>query len=235
MAESLPEALRDQEQMMPGFARWMYRTVRGELGQHVLDAGAGIGTFTEILVKDGRRVEVLEFDEAFAEHLRQRFEGIAAVSVFPGDLTEKVALARIPVVDSVLCLNVLEHVGDDPAAMRNLLEKTWPGGKMVALVPAYPWLFNSMDKAVGHFRRYGKRQFLERLTDAGWEVERVFRFNAFGIPGWFFAGSVMRRSTPGRSLYRLFDALVPLFSFLERTVVRGSVGLSLIAVCRRPE
>jgi hypothetical protein len=92
-----------------------------------------------------------------------------------------------------------------------------------------------MDAAVGHYRRYGKTEFVERLERAGWTVERVFRFNAFGIPGWFLGGSVLRRSTPGRSLYKLFDTLVPLFSVLERTLVRGLFGLSLVAVCRRPQ
>ena len=167
--------------------------------------------------------------------IRERFGANEAVSVHEGDLTDKATFAHIQAVDSVLCLNVLEHVDDDIAAMRNLLDKTRPGGKMVALVPAYPWLFNGMDTAVGHYRRYGKGEFVERLEQAGWKVDRVFRFNAFGIPGWFLAGSVLRRRTPGRSLYKLFDTLVPVFSLLERTLLRGAVGLSLIAVCRRPQ
>jgi SAM-dependent methyltransferase len=232
--DSLSEALREQEQAMPGFARWMYRRVRGDLGATVLDAGAGIGTFTEILVRDRRSVVVLETEPQFVASIRQRFAANDRVSVHEGDLTDKTTFAQMPTVDSVLCLNVFEHVDDDVAAMRNLLDQTRPGGKMVALVPAYPWLFNKMDTAVGHYRRYGKGEFIDHLERAGWEVDRVFRFNAFGIPGWFLGGSLLRRSTPGRSLYKLFDTLVPIFSLLERTLVRGAVGLSLIAVCRRP-
>jgi SAM-dependent methyltransferase len=233
--DGLSEALRDQEQAMPGFARWMYRTVRGDLGERVLDAGAGIGTFTEILVRDRHRVDVLETDVAFVEHIRTRFKGNDSVSVYQGSLTDPAALAGIPEVDSVLCLNVLEHIEDDVSAMRNLLERTRPGGKLIALVPAYPRLFNKMDKAVGHYRRYGKGELVERLERAGWKVDRVFRFNAFGIPGWFLGGALLRQSTPGRSLYKLFDSLVPVFSLLERTLVRGAAGLSLVAVCRRPQ
>ncbi len=218
---------------MPGFARWMYRTVRGDLGETVLDAGAGIGTFTEILVSDNRRVVVLETDPQFLVSIRQRFASNAAVSVHEGDLTDGRAFVGIEPVDSVLCLNVLEHIEDDVEAMRNLLKQTRPGGNMVALVPAYPRLLNRMDRAIGHYRRYAKGEFVRRLEEAGWRVERVFRFNAFGLPGWFVAGSLLRRSTPGRGLYRLFDSLVPAFAFIERMFVRGSVGLSLVAVCRR--
>lgn len=220
---------------MPGFARWMYRTVRRDLGETVLDAGAGIGTFTEILVSDHRRVAVLETEPQFLESIRARFASNSAVTVHQGDLTDEKSFAGIEPVDSVLCLNVLEHIDDDQAAMRNLLKQTRPGGNMVVLVPAYPWLLNKMDRAIGHYRRYGRGEFVQRLESAGWKVERLFRFNAFGLPGWFVAGKLLGRSTPGRGLYRLFDSLVPLFALLERILVRGSVGLSLIAVCRRVE
>lgn len=235
MSDALPGALRDQEQMMPGFARWMYRTVRRDLGETVLDAGAGIGTFTEILVSDHRRVAVLENEPQFLESIRARFASNSAVTVHQGDLTDEKSFAGIEPVDSVLCLNVLEHIDDDQAAMRNLLKQTRPGGNMVVLVPAYPWLLNKMDRAIGHYRRYGRGEFVQRLESAGWKVERLFRFNAFGLPGWFVAGKLLRRSTPGRGLYRLFDSLVPVFALLERILVRGSIGLSLIAVCRRVE
>jgi hypothetical protein len=86
---------------------------------------------------------------------------------------------------------------------------------------------------VGHHRRYRRDEFEERLETAGWTVERIFRFNAFGIPGWFVAGSILKRSTPGRDLTRLFDTLVPAFSLFERNLIRGAVGLSIVAVCRR--
>src|SRR5512134_1614292 len=110
MSDALPGALRDQEQMMPGFARWMYRTVRRDLGAMVLDAGAGIGTFTEILVRDRRRVVVLETEPQFVANIRERFAANDRVSVHEGDLTNKTTFAQMPTVDSVLCLNVFEHI-----------------------------------------------------------------------------------------------------------------------------
>lgn len=233
--DRLPEALSDIEQTMPGFARWMYRTVRRNLGELVLDAGAGLGTYTELMLKDCKRVIALETHPPFVEQLRLRFADDERVSVHEGDLSDSAAFAAIPTVNSVLCLNVLEHIEDDVQAMRNLLELTRPGGTMAALVPAYPWLFNKMDVSVGHVRRYSKGEFVEHLTRAGWKVERVVRFNAFGIPGWFVAGSILKRSTPGRDLTKLFDVLVPVTSFLDQNIVRSAVGLSVIAICRRPQ
>ncbi len=233
--KGLSEALADQEQTMPGFARWMYRSVRHQLGATVLDAGAGLGTYTELLLRDGKRVTSIEYDPRFVEFLRERFAGDNRVKVLQGDLSDPQVFEGVPTVDSILCLNVLEHVEDDVQAMKNLYAKVRPGGTLAALVPAYPRLFNKMDLAVGHHRRYRKSEFEERLRTAGWTVERVFRFNIFGIPGWFVAGSVLRRNTPGRDLSKLFDSLVPAFSFLENVVVRGVAGLSIVAICRRAE
>jgi phospholipid N-methyltransferase len=230
----LSEALADSEQAMPGLARWMYRRVRGHLGATVMDAGAGMGSFTELMLADGKRVIAVESYPPFVNHLLERFQGREQVAIHQGDLTDKNALRRLPPVDSVLCLNVLEHIEDDLGAMENLREAVRPGGTLVALVPAYPWLFNNMDRAVGHYRRYGRREFLQRLTDSGWRVHKSFRFNMLGLPGWFFAGSVLGRQKPGRDLARLYDLLVPVFSRLDAAASRLA-GLSIVALCRRPE
>ena len=229
----LSEALSDIEQAMPGFARWMYRIAQTEMGGNVLDAGAGIGTYADLLLKDGKRVVALEFEDPFVRRLQQRFAGDSRVIVRQADLSDPAAFEGLPIVDSALCLNVLEHISADLQAMRNLRQQVRPGGRLVALVPAHPWLYNKMDEAVGHVRRYRKGEFVERLRESGWTVDRCFRFNAFGVPGWFVAGSVFKRSTPGRDLTRLFDILVPVFAFIERFVLRRSFGLSLVAICRR--
>jgi SAM-dependent methyltransferase len=232
-SEPLSVALQDIEQAMPRFARWLYHTVRGDLGERVLDAGAGIGTYTELLLDEGKSVIALEYDDAFVTEMKQRFNDDPRVSVHQADLGDLGGLPVFPEADSAICLNVLEHIEDDLQGIRNIRDRVRPGGTLVALVPAYSWLLNPMDRTLGHHRRYARRQFLERLAEGGWVVERCFRFNAFGIPGWFVAGTLLRRNKPGRDLTRLYDFLVPAFAFLERKVIRGAFGLSLVAVCRR--
>jgi SAM-dependent methyltransferase len=234
LGERLPAALYDSEQAMPGLARWMYDTARPYLGDRVLDAGAGIGPFVELMVDDGKDVTAIEFLPEFVDELRARFGNSDRVAIRQGDLSDAAALAGLDSFDSVLCLNVLEHIKDDSAAMRNLLAVTKSGGTLVALVPAYQWLFNRMDRAVGHHRRYGRDQFTRRLTAAGWTVERCFRFNAVAVLGWFVAGSVMRREKPGQDLAGIYEKLIPSLAFLEDHVLHGVAGLSLIAVCRKP-
>jgi len=220
---------------MPRLSRWVYGRVRGELGRRVLDAGAGIGTYTELLAEDNRAVVSLERDDEFAARLRERFADDDRVTVFQADLASPEGLPDFEPADSALCLNVLEHVEDDVRALRNIRARVEPGGRLIALVPAYPALFNSMDRAMGHYRRYTRRQLLERLAQGGWLVEASLHINVFGVPGWFVAGSLQRRSTPGRDLTVLFDRLLPVFSVLEEALVRGVFGLSIVASCRRLE
>lgn len=233
--EPLGEALRDIEETMPGFARWMYRAVHGDLGHTVLDAGAGLGTYTGLLVEEGHDVISLEYFPPFARHVAQRFGGDPRVTVFQADLGDPAGLPRFPEVDSAICLNVLEHVEDDLRAVRNIRHRVKPGGRLVALVPSYPKLLNSLDRAVGHHRRYNKRQFLDLLYKGGWEVEWCRHFNVFGLPGWFVAGSILKRETPGRDLTRIFERLIPAFEMVENTFVRGRFGLSILASCRRAD
>lgn len=229
----LGAALRDTEEAMPGFARWLYGIVRSELGERVIDAGAGIGTYTELMVADGRAVVALEAVDEFASRMRERFVREERVTVLTTDLAAPGGLPPFAAADSAICLNVLEHVEDDVRALRNLRARVEPGGRLIALVPAYPALFNSMDRSLGHYRRYTRRRFLETLTVGGWAVDRTFRVNVFGVPGWFVAGSLLRRTSPGRDLSALYDRLLPIFSVVERTLVRGAFGLSIVASCRR--
>lgn len=231
----LGAALSDIEETMPGFARWMYRTVRPRLGHRVLDAGAGLGTYTDLLVEDGKEVVSLEYNQSFASHIQERFAGDARVDARQCDLSDPAGLPEFAPVESVVCLNVLEHIEDDVRAMRNIRERVLPGGTMMALVPSYQRLFNGMDTAVGHHRRYSKRLFVDRLREGGWVVEGCRHFNVFGLPGWFVAGSLLKRTTPGRDLTRIFDKMIPVFSVVENTVVRGAFGLSLLATCRRAD
>lgn len=231
----LDEALTDIEQALPRFARWMYRSVRDNLGKSVLDAGAGIGTHTELLLNDGHHVVALEGDSSFVGRLRERFAGVEHLDVYATDLAATNGLGDFPPVDSAICLNVLEHIVDDAQCLKNIAQKVRVNGTLVALVPAHPWLYNNFDRAIGHHRRYTRREFLKKLEGSGWTVKRIFYFNVFAIAGWFISGTVLRRTSPGRDLARFYDFLIPVLSRFENAVVRGKIGLSLIAVAKRVE
>lgn len=211
---------------------FLFELIGSAIGQRVLEVGAGTGNMTRFLV-DRDEVVATDVDERYAELLARRFEHRGNVSVAVLDLgADFPAAVTARRFDTVLCLNVLEHVADDRAALGRLRDRLEPGGRLVLLVPAHRWLYGEIDRAIGHYRRY-ERLELERLLDAaGFEVERVRPVNAASIPGWYLNGRVLRRgSVPGLQA-RIADRLVPLYRLEQRLDLR--FGLSFVAIARRP-
>ena len=111
-------------------------------------------------------------------------------------------------MDTVICLNVLEHIEDDLEALRNIRSMLEDGGRAVILVPSGQSIFNSLDEELGHFRRYSEDQLREKMTAAGFDVETILRFNRASRPGWWLNGTVLKRRTISRLQLRNFDRLV---------------------------
>jgi SAM-dependent methyltransferase len=130
--------------------------------------------------------------------------------------------------DTVICLNVLEHVEDDVGALRAIRKLLTPGGRLILLVPSLPALYGSLDRALGHYRRYTRRELAEKFTRAELHIRHMEYFNLAGVPGWWFTGRVLRRDMIPAGSLSVYDALVPLFK-LER-FLPWRIGQSLIAI-----
>jgi SAM-dependent methyltransferase len=211
------------------YNEWLFSRARTLLGGRVLDAGAGIGTFTALAAATGAQVTALEPDPAFVSHLRERFADNPRVSVVEASAEAIPGLAGF---DSVLCLNVLEHVHADEAALRGFHDALRPGGRLLLLVPAHPWLYGGYDRAAGHERRYGARTLRGRLRSAGFDVETLRHVNPLGGLGWLVRVRLLRGDEWPSASFRAFDRLVPAVRHLDR--VRFRFGLSLWAIARRP-
>ncbi|PYO91428.1 MAG: SAM-dependent methyltransferase, partial [Gemmatimonadetes bacterium] len=117
---------------------------------------------------------------------------------------------------------------DDVSSLKAMRRMLAPGGRLILLVPALPALYGTMDKALGHHRRYKRAALTSLLQATGFRVAHVEYFNLAGVPGWWFAGRVLRRQVIPAGSLKLYDALVPLFR-LER-LLPWRVGQSLIAI-----
>ena len=204
---------------------WVFDRARPHLGRRVLDAGAGIGTFTE-LAAEGREVVAVEPDPEQLAILRERVAGQANVQVVEGTIEDVSGT-----FDSILCLNVLEHIPDDRGTLRLFYGLLVPGGSLLLLVPAHPALYGGIDRAVDHQRRYTKAGLSDCLREAGFTFAELRLVNPLGALGWFVSSRVLKREQIPAGPLRIYDKLVPALRMLDRADV--GLGLSVWAVARR--
>jgi len=211
----------------------MFERLRPWIGRSVLEIGSGIGNLSAFLV-DREQLVLTDTREEYLNRLRRRFAGRANVSVarlYLPDDDRAVAGRRF---DTIICLNVLEHIDDDTAALRALAEMTEPGGRIVLWVPAYMQLYGDFDRAVGHVRRYTPRTMTAAIRAAGLEPRVVKPVNLLGGIAWWVTVRRGGVGTPDPRLVRLYDRfVVPVTRLLERRVT-PPFGQSVLAVAVEP-
>jgi glycosyltransferase involved in cell wall biosynthesis len=216
----------------PNFNRWMADTIRPYVGRRVLEIGAGMGNLTRQLVPGRKRYVATDIDHEHLDRLSNRLANRPNLEI--AELNAASPENHAPFqgqMDTIICLNVLEHIQDDLAALRNIRSMLADGGRAVILVPSGQSIFNSLDEELGHFRRYSEDQLRERMTAAGLNVEKILRFNRASRPGWWLNGTVLKRRTIGRLQLRNFDRLVWLWRRLDAYLPWDQT--SLIAIGRR--
>ena len=193
----------------PNFNRWMADTIRPYIGRRVLEIGAGMGNLTRLLLPGRKRYVATDIDREHLERLKNRLANrpnleTAELNAVETDGQE----AFRGQMDTVVCLNVLEHIQDAAGALRNIRSLLEDGGRAVILVPCGQSIYNSLDEELGHFLRYSEDQLRQRMTEAGFEVETVLRFNRASRPGWWLNGTILKRRTISRLQLKNFDRLV---------------------------
>lgn len=214
------------------YNHWIFTQIRDDLGQSVAEIGSGIGNITQFLLNLDR-VACIEPFEPYEQFLRERFEPHRNVEIHRLAI-EDVPHPDIPAgqFDSVICLNVLEHIADDVAALRTMRRLLKPRGRVVILVPALPILFGKLDEAMGHCKRYTLGMLRRALREAGLKPIRGRYMNAVGVPAWFWTGRVLKRSHIAERAARTFDRMVPFLSAMER-IIPPPIGQSAILVGTR--
>jgi SAM-dependent methyltransferase len=148
---------------------WQSRLVLRHLGRRVVEVGCGIGNFTGMLL-DRDVVVAVDVEPACVQSLRERYPDQPNLHAFVAEDIR--GLARFA-PDSVVCLNVLEHIADDGEALRRMASILSPGGVIVLLVPAFPALFGPIDRNLGHYRRYTRKSLANLAEACGLHVRMV--------------------------------------------------------------
>jgi glycosyltransferase involved in cell wall biosynthesis len=216
-----------------GFNRWMLAQFRPFIGQRVWEAGCGIGNFTELLL-DRERLVCIDYDPFYVEMINRRFGHMENVRAAQMDLTDKDAAAGVApdALDTVISLNVVEHIEDDRAALKQFFDGLVPGGHAIVLVPAHPKLYTACDKSLGHFRRYTESELRTKMEEVGFKVVQLGQFNRLGTLGWWVSGKLGKKDLSPLQM-RLYEFLLPIARVMDR--LKLGPGLSLIAVGQKPQ
>lgn len=208
---------------------WIFSQVQPWLGNDVLEVGCGNGNFSEFLVHHCQRLVVLDLDETYVNLTQQRLHSYEHVEVLQADATK---LHWQQLFDTLIMLDVLEHIEDDVSTLKQLSHCLKPGGKFIVKVPALSSLYTPMDEVIGHHRRYQKETLKATFEQAGFTESHLWYFNLGGIPGWWLNGKVLKRTTPASNQIGLFDKVVPFLKTVE-SIVKPPVGLSLFAIASK--
>jgi SAM-dependent methyltransferase len=212
------------------YAGWIFELIEPHLGAEVLEIGAGHGTFTEMLAGTAKRVVASDLSERCVSRLRERFLGAESVEILHGSVDAAVAHGPF---DSVILINVLEHIEDDDGALAELRQLLRPGGRVVLWVPAFSLLYSDFDRRIGHYRRYRRPGLRTQLRDAGYEVRDIRYVNAVGAVAWLLLARLLRRTPTHGTPVKVFDRyFVPLLKRLERRW-HPPFGQSVLAVAVR--
>jgi 2-polyprenyl-3-methyl-5-hydroxy-6-metoxy-1,4-benzoquinol methylase len=212
----------------------VFGLVRGFLGSRVLEVGSGIGTMTRRLVDVADVVVGIEPNRNCAARIQEamgnhpRF-ALRMCHFEECDATE-LASHRF---DSVVLVNVLEHIADDVNALKGFKQIVVPGGRVIVFVPALQVAYGPLDAELGHHRRYSKRTLRAAFADAGLELIRLRYTNPIGLAGWMYNAHVSKSTRHSLTQVKLFETLVAPWALPLERLLPPPIGLSLIAVGRK--
>jgi SAM-dependent methyltransferase len=213
--EGLVAALQDLEQA-ENYSAWILELVSPHVSGRILEVGAGRGTYSTHFAERGK-LTALEPSEAQSAALREQLDGAVA----PGSY------------DTVILLNVLEHIPDDRQALHDIHNALAPGGKLILWVPAFEALYGDFDRRIGHYRRYRRDDLAATVRKVGFQTVNARYTNLPGFFAWWLVVRVLGKTPTVGRLTVVYDrVVVPVVRRVERRI-RPPFGQSVMVVAQR--
>ena len=232
-AEIGETTLRRMARVSP-YNHWLHGWIEPHVGERVLEVGSGIGNQTQyfldrerVIASDVEKDYLRELEDAFGKRSNLRIASFH----FPLSDSDRADL-RAERVDTIVCMNVLEHIEDDRSTLGDFADVLQPGGRLVLLVPSHPALYGSLDKGLDHFRRYSRQPLRDLVESAGLRTESIRHLNMVAVAGWWLNSRVFRRKVLPGNQVRAFGWLMPLLAIEKR--IEPPFGLSLLVIARKP-
>ena len=227
--------IRDLEIMSNSvnYRQWIFDNVKDAMGRRIIELGAGIGNFTSMFSEKELVVAIDNYAPA-VEVMRKKFLSFPNIVPLQMDIEgpELISLRKYE-ADTVVCINVLEHLLDDSEALSKMNAILPSGGKFILLVPAFEFLLGTIDHVVGHQRRYSKKELSSKLREASFRINDLYFMNIIAVFGWYLNNRILKRQEESLSQVLIFDKYITPWLKLIEQAVRPPFGLSLVGICEK--
>jgi len=204
------------------------------IGQDVLELGAGLGATARTLAAHPvRRWLGLEPDPGMCDVVRRRAGTLPFPAGYEIRCGTSESLVGDELFDTVLYIDVLEHIEDDRGELERVAGLLRPGGHVVVVAPAHQWLYTDFDRKIGHFRRYN-RTMLEAIVPTGLEIRRMRYLDSVGMLASLGNKLVLHSDSPQASQIRLWDSVMVRLSRWIDPLTGFRLGKSIVCVLARP-
>ena len=218
----------------PGYVGWILDKFRPYLAGRTLEVGAGIGTISTYLFEEVSSLDLIEPSFSLVEKLNRRFMNNELVTVIPVTLEKYLADSEREIYNTVVMVNVLEHIKDDNGALGILRDLIVPGGCLLLYVPALPFLYSNFDKSVGHYRRYTRSNLTRQLEAAGYTIKYVSYFDFLGIFPWYIVNKLGGKTSLNPNSIKLYDKIGVPLARISESIIPPPIGKNIILIAQKP-
>ena len=217
------------------YGEHVFELFRPFIGRRVLEVGAGIGTMSRKLVRAADLVVGIEPNANCFTRLESAMRGEPKFTLLSCHLEEcDLDDLRAKQLDTVYCVNVLEHIEDDVAALRTFKDLIAPRGHVLIYVPAVQAAYGPLDAELGHHRRYSKRTLRAAFAAAGLDLIRLRYANPIGLIGWMYNSHVTKARHHSLEQVKLFERFVAPWALPLERLIPPPIGSSLVAIGVKP-
>jgi len=196
----------------------------------VLEVGAGIGTSTIAL--SGCEMDswiCLEPDPNLASQIQinmKTLQNMENYEIVVGDINE---LSNTKTYDTILYIDVLEHIKDDRRELEEAVKLLSEYGKIIILCPAHQWLFSKFDESIGHYRRYNKSMLTEVVPEE-LKLVQLRYLDSVGLCASLANRLILNKSMPSEMQIKVWDqVMVKISRYIDPFLLYG-IGKSIFGI-----
>jgi len=218
---------------LPNYYGWIIEAFRPYLKDRTMEIGTGIGTISKLILDDAEELILVEPSAHLTEYLPPSIADNDKVFIYNETLEQRLPQMADRSCDTIIMVNVLEHIEDDGSALEALHRVLKPGGHLLLFVPALQSLYSELDRKHGHFRRYHLAPLAYKLNAYGFKIQDKRYFDLAGVLPWWLINTLGKKTEFNPDMAALYDRFfIPVTKFIER-FISPPLGKNILIIAER--